>query len=58
MLLYHYIISAKPIGPGKETLVVDNIGPDERKFPKQLVVMPLILSIFILTPFAWNHKLR
>ena len=58
MLLYHYIISVEA---GKQTLhltQVDKIGSDEENFFKHLVIMPLILFIFILTPFVKNHKLR
>ena len=58
MLLYHYIISEEA---GNQTLhltQVDKIGSDEENFSKHLVIMPLILFIFILTPFVKNHKLR
>ena len=57
MLLYHYIISAEA---GKQTPLsqVDKIGSDEENFFKHVAIMPLILFIFILTPFVRNHKLR
>ena len=58
MLLYHYIISVEA---GKQTLhltQVDKIGSDEENFWGHVAIMPLILSIFIITPFVRNHKLR
>ena len=59
MLLYHYIVSTAT-GTGKQNLDLTQVedGADEKMFYKQIIVMPLILWILILAPFARNHKLR
>ena len=56
MLLYHYIISEEVKGKQSSELSMD--VSNKTNFSKQVVVMPLILFILILTPFPRNHKLR
>ena len=56
MLLYHYIISEEVGSKPSSDLSKD--ASNKRNFSKQVLIMPLILFILILTPFLRNHKLR
>ena len=56
MLLYHYMISEEV--KGKQSSDLSEHASDKSNFFKQVVIMPLILFILILTPFPRNHKLR
>ena len=62
LLLYHYIVSTAS-GAGEQNLDLmghgDEDGADDNMlFFQQIFIMPIIMCIFVLTPFARNHKLR